>query len=442
MMEKFTMKLIEQDLAHIWHPCSQMKDYESFNPLIVESAAGSTINLADGKQVIDAVSSWWCKSLGHNHPYIKQALFEQAEKFEHVILANTTNETIVKLATRLCRLTSMLDKVFFTGDGSCAVEVALKMSIHAHQILGQTKKIKFMSLTNSYHGETCGALSVSDLGLYRAAYKPILMDVYFLQNIPYVTDRLDPLWADCSAQWLQIEQQLNQHSDELTAIIVEPILQAAGGMLIYSQDFLRRLRMWCGKHDVHLIADEIMTGLGRTGFALACQHSAIEPDFLCLGKGLTAGWLPMSAVLTSTDMFNIFYDDYATGKAFLHSHTHSGNALSAAVALASLEVLEMENIYAKVRDYEFYMKELMETVAQATGKLKNIRNIGAVVAADLDVNTVSQRVGYAVYQKAVKLGALLRPLGNTIYWAPPLNVDNQTLEKLCDITIKAIRQAC
>lgn len=437
-----TEELIERNLRHIWHPCSQMKDYIDFPPLAVHKAYGPYLELIDGRKIIDAFSSWWCKTLGHGHPELKNALTKQLDYFEHVILANTTNLVIVELSERLAALTANLNKVFYASDGSCAVEIAMKMSLHSRKITGENKRQYFMALSNSYHGETGLALSVSDLGLYGDPYRSVLPKNFFLQNIPYVKNKNDPLWNDCSAAWPNIEKQLEEHADKLTAVIVEPIVQGAGGMLIYSQDFLRRLRNWTHKNNIHLIADEIMSGLGRTGFPLACQHAEITPDFICLGKNLTGGFIPMSAVLTHDKIYELFYDDYEMGKSFLHSHTFSGNALAASVANTTLTILQRDNIYQQVQERENLYKQLMDEIADNTGKLINVRNIGAIVAADLITNNSKQRLGYKVYQQAVKLGALLRPLGNTIYWLPPLNIETEVLYQLQDITQKAIIAVC
>jgi len=423
-------------LQHLWHPCAQMKDFEQFPPLHVRSAKGSYVELEHGQRLIDATSSWWCKLLGHGHPQLKAALIAQAEKFEHVMLANTTHDSVLRLSERLAKLTEKLNKVMYASDGACAVEIAMKMSLHARQILGDAQRNQFIALSGSYHGETIAALSASDLGLYRKPYESMLMDVPFIQNIPYVYGTDDPLWSDCSAAWPTIEKQLEAHADRLTAILVEPIIQAANGMMIYSADFLNRLRLWTQANDVHLIADEIMTGLGRTGKMLACEHAGIEPDFLCLGKGLTGGWLPLSAVLTSDDIYDLFYDDYALGKSFLHSHTYSGNPLAAAVANACLDVIDADNILKKVNEDAPLMLQLMQEVADTTGQLKRIRSMGAMVAADLIVKDPSERRGFAVFKEAVKRGALLRSLGNTIYWTPPLNISRDTLHEL-----KAVTQA-
>ena len=432
-----TKTLVARDLKHIWHPCSQMKDYETFPPMIIHHASGSYIELSNGHRLIDAISSWWCKSLGHQHPRLIQALQKQLDHFEHVLLANTTHEIIVNLAEKLARLTKRLNKVCFASDGSCAVEMAMKMSVHARQIQGDAHRTRFIALKNSYHGETLGTMSVSNLNVYQNAYQSLLFDTLFLEPMPYVTGKTDPLWNDCTSHWLRMEKQLAPYVKEATAILVEPIVQGAGGMKIYSPDLLKKLRRWCDDNHIHLIADEIMTGIGRTGFPLACQHAEIEPDFLCLSKGLTSGCLPLSVTLTSQKIYELFYDDYEKGKSFLHSHTHSGNALAASVALECLNVMEEEKIYQQVHTMEPYLRTLMEEIAHDTGQLTNLRNIGAIVAADLTVPSMT-RMGYAVYQEAVKLGALLRPLGNTIYWLPPLNTDFSTLKRLQQITAEAI----
>ena len=434
-------RIIAQNLRHHWHPASQMKDYETLKPLPIKSAKGTYLKLTNGKEVIDAISSWWCKSLGHNHPRLKRALLKQVDQFEHVIGTNTCNQTLAKLSEKLGTMTKTLSRVFYAGDGSSAVEIAMKMSLHSRQITGESGRYKFMALQNGYHGETLLALSASDLQQYRQPYEKIAVPVLFIPNIPYVSSKEDPLWKDCSASWPAIETFLNHHATDLTAIIVEPIVQGAGGMLIYSQDFLRRLRGWTLRQGMHLIADEIMTGIGRTGLPLACGHSDIESDFICLSKGLTAGWLPFSAVLIQESIYQLFYNDYRAGKNFLHSHTYSGNALGAAVALEILHIMEEEGIYEKTILLETVLKELMERVAQDTEALKNIRHLGGIVAADLSIENAdpSRRYGFEIFSHALDLGAFLRPLGETVYWLPPLNIKISDLEKLSDITQKSIQ---
>lgn len=430
--------LADRGLRHIWYPCSQMKDYEFFRPAEVVGAHHAMIELVDGGKIIDAISSWWCKSLGHGHPRLKQAIIAQMEKFEHVILANTINETLVLLSEKLAALVSGLDKVFYAGDGSCAVEIAMKMSLHSRRIKGEHKRTRFVALENGYHGETLGALSVSDLGLYREPYTSMLMDVEFISPLPYVTGPEDSLWGNCGESWKRIECQLEKSVDTITAVMVEPIVQGAGGMRIYSQDFLSRLRDFTRAHGIHLIADEIMTGLGRTGKMLACEHAGVLPDFVCLSKGLTSGWLPFSAVLTRREIYDYFYDDYQTGKSFLHSHTYSGNALAASVALEVLNILSEERICARVEAMAPLLKRNMQEVAECTGRLVNVRGLGAVAAADLVCNDTGRRYGFEIFQRAMRLGVLLRPLGNTLYWMPPLNCDEETLMALKEKTKEAI----
>ncbi|WP_408608952.1 adenosylmethionine--8-amino-7-oxononanoate transaminase [Aquicella siphonis] len=431
--------MLDRDMRHIWHPCSQMKDYEILKPLEVAGAHQAWIELACGRRVIDAISSWWCKSLGHGHPRLRRALARQAEKFEHVIFANTTNETLVSLSEKLTALAPGLNKVFYAGDGSSAIEVALKMSLHSRRITGEAKRTRFVALENGYHGETLGALSVSDVGLYRAPYAAMLFEADFISPLPYVSGSADPLWENCEDGWQRIERGLEALADTVTAVIVEPIVQGAGGMKIYSRDFLARLRAFTGRHGIHLIADEIMTGLGRTGKMLACEHAGIAPDFICLSKGLTSGWLPMSAVLTREGIYDLFYDDFQAGKSFLHSHTFSGNALAASVALEVLDVMAEEGICARAEEMGAVLRVNMQEVAEQTGCLRNVRGLGAIAAADLICANPDRRYGFEVYQHALKLGVLLRPLGNTIYWLPPLNIDAETLTSLKEKTIEAIQ---
>ncbi len=437
MTSKIGDDIVQTELTHIWHPCSQMKDFETAALLKVVGANGSYIHLNDGRKLIDGISSWWCKSLGHQHPRLRAALIRQAEKFEQVIFANTTNDAIVELSRELASLCPELNKVMYASDGSSVVEMAMKMSIHARSITN-SRRHQFISLENSYHGETVGALSASDLGLYRSAYASMLLPVKMLRGLPYVSGSDDPRWQNCEAQWHDIEQQLLPHAETATAILVEPVVQGAGGMMIYSPDLLRRLRAFATKHDIHLIVDEIMTGFGRTGKMLAIEHAGILPDFLCLGKGLTGGWLPMSAMLTRQSMYDLFYADYKEGKSFLHSHTFSGNPLAASIANEVIKVMREESICMHAEMLGKKMRVEMNSLALRTGKLTNVRSIGAIVAADL-ICDPSERYGFAVCQRAIREGVLLRPLGNTIYWLPPLNMSECDMMFMLQGTERALR---
>lgn len=471
--------LIDRDLAVLWHPCAQMRDYRDFPPLHVVSAQGCRIRLADGRELLDAISSWWCKSLGHGHRRLRQALIDQAHAFEHVILANTTNEPIVRLSERLLARANAapqagpgeersasggdegpdrsphFTKVFYADNGSTAVEIAIKMAMQAQSQLGRPQRVRLAALANGYHGETAAALSVSDCDLYRQHYGPLLIDVPKLGPVPYRTGPDDPRWMDASDEWTQIEPQLDALADSLAAIIYEPILQGAGNMRLYSPDLLPRLRAWADAHGVFLIADEIAAGCHRLGPFLAShlveprkntRSSAGLPDFACLSKGLTGGFLPLSAVLTTQAIYDAFDADYCDLKAFLHSNTYTGNALAVAVANAALDAYDEENVPAHVAQVGPRLREGLAELAKTRPQLQNIRGCGMMAAADLRQPKqagpeersdegpdhassgppfpFADRIGYRVYRAAVAhptRPALLRNVGDTLYLFPPLN---------------------
>lgn len=427
--------LISRDLKHIWHPCSQMKDFEQSPPFIVHEAKGSYLYTNHGP-LLDACSSWWCKSLGHQPESVLQAIEKQLRCFEHVISANTTHPVIVELAEELAKITG-LEHAFFASDGSCAVEIAMKLAIHANQLKGNPQKKHFIALENAYHGETLATLAVSDLGIYKAAYDNLGPDCTFIHSLPYVSSQDDPLWHDCGAIWPMIEKQLESKAEQCCAIIVEPLIQGAGGMKIYSADFLRRLAKWAKQQDIYLIADEIMTGFGRCGDWLASIRADIQPDIVCLSKGLTAGTVPFSCAMISDDIYQLFYNDYETGKSFLHSHTFSGYAVGAAAAMATMKYMQQEHIIARTRQLEQWMAEAFSYVVDKSQSLTNLRSLGGVIAADLCLDDIP-RSGFKIYNAALKKGGFLRPLGNTIYWLPPLNIEQEEIGKLAEITLQSI----
>ncbi|WP_133130043.1 adenosylmethionine--8-amino-7-oxononanoate transaminase [Legionella yabuuchiae] len=429
--------LIPRDLKHIWHPCSQMKDFEQAPPLIVHQAKGSYL-YTDKGMLIDAISSWWCKSLGHGHPEIIAAIKSQLSSFEHVISANTTHEKIAELGERIADITQN-QHVFFASDGSSAVEIAMKLALHAKQLQGSTANY-FVSLKNSYHGETFATLSVSDVGIYKKPYNSISVPCHFLQDIPYVSGKDDAHWQSCESHWQATQTVLDSIKDKTCAIIVEPLIQGAGGMLCYSAAYLKKLGQYCKENDIFLIADEIMTGLGRTGKWLACEHAEVTADLICLSKGLTSGTLPLSCVSVDHSIYELFYNDYDTGRSFLHSHTYSGNAVAVSAALATLKIMQRENTTLKAENLGQVMEKNLHDIASLTGRLKNIRRLGAIVAGDL-INPEQKRVGFELYKRGIENGALLRPLGNTLYWLPPLNCDEKTIGNLAEITLKSIKEA-
>lgn len=459
----------ERDLAVFWHPCSQMRDYGDFPPLEVESAQGCRLTLRDGRQVLDAVSSWWCKSLGHGHPGVRRRIQQQLDRFEHVIAANTTNEPLVTLCERLLRLANgepdtawgpdapagraeagHFGKVFLADNGSTAVEIALKMALQAHAQRGQPQRIQFAALEGGYHGETVGALSVGDLGLYSDPYRPLMFPVTKLGPLPLRTGPDDPRWLDAAEEWPAIEAALAPLGDTLAAIIYEPVLQAAGGMRLYSPELLGRLRGWADAHGVYLIADEIAAGMGRLGAMLASHLApgqgvlpSVLPDFALLSKGLTAGYLPLSAVLTTDTIYDLFDADWSQRRAFLHSNTYTGNALGVAAALGALDAYATEQVLAHVSCEGAHLRAALAQAARARRSLVNVRGCGMVAAVDLRAADgqplePAQRTGYRVYREAVRRGALLRPIGDAMYLFPPLNTAAADIDQMIAILTDSV----
>ncbi|MBN1865409.1 MAG: adenosylmethionine--8-amino-7-oxononanoate transaminase [Victivallales bacterium] len=423
-----------------------MKDYEGFPPLHVVRAEDSFLYTSDSRRIIDAISSWWCKSLGHGNLRVSQAVKAQLRKFEHVIMANTCNDVLVELSERLCAIVPELSKVFYADNGSTAVEIAMKMSLQYHRQCGSPERTRFASLENGYHGETVLALAAGDCSLYSSPFKSLMPEVRKIVGLPYVSGPNDEGWEDMGDDgWENIRSSLDEHAGSLAAVLFEPVLQGAGGMRIYSPDFLGRLSSWASANGVHLIADEILTGFGRTGRMLACMHAGITPDFVCLSKGLTAGWGPMSAVLTSDIVYDCFYSDYNDGRAFMHSNTYCGHALSAAAALEALKIYEDERIVESVSERGDELVGRMRRIAENTsGALTNVRGLGFVAAADITNPDTGKpfpaemRKGFECYKNAVALGALLRPIGDTIYFLPPLNTPENILDKIAEITQDAV----
>jgi adenosylmethionine-8-amino-7-oxononanoate aminotransferase len=412
-----------------------MKDFEQCPPFEVLSAQGAYLYTPEGK-VIDAIASWWCKPLGHRHPAIIAAIQQQLNQFEHVIGAHATYKNLVLLTEKLAALTG-LPYSLFASDGSCAVEMAMKLTIHARNIQGQPQKTKFLSLKNGYHGETLGALSVSDLGVFKLPYQSHCFPCHHIE-IPYTTGLSDPLSQDASVAWAQALPKLEAIKDSLNALVFEPVIQGSHGMRTTSVDFLNRLMHWAKNNDIYCIADEIMTGLCRTGRWFATEHTTGTPDLICLSKGLTAGALPLSITLASQQLFDLFYDDHSKGRHFIHSHTHSTNALAVSAALATLQTLESESINEQACTLQVQLRQAFEWLNAQTGVLTHIRGIGGIIAADL-APTSNPRVGLALHKEALKRGALLRPIGQTLYWFPPLNLTQSTLESLTQITYESLK---
>ncbi len=437
--------LSERDLACVWHPCTQMKDHESLPLIEVASGDGVWLRDTQGKQYLDIISSWWVNLFGHANPYIAQALNAQAQKLEHVIFAGHTHEPAVTLAERLLKLAPPgFGKVFFADNGSAAVEVALKMSFHYWRNRGQQRQ-RFINLSNAYHGETLGALSVGDVPLYKETYEPLLLDSICVSGPDnYLREDGESPQEHARRKLLDMRQALEQHAQDVCAVIIEPLVQCAGNMRMHDPEYLRGLRALCDEFDVHLIADEIAVGFGRTGTLFACEQADIRPDFLCLSKGLTGGWLPLSVVLTDDSVYAAFYDEYETLKAFLHSHSYTGNPLACSVANATLDLFEQQDTVQANRKLAARMASAAATLADHP-HVGDIRQTGMILAIEMVAQRSSrtpydwrERRGLRVYQHALQRGALLRPLGNVIYWMPPYVITEEQIDWIAEVTREGI----
>lgn len=443
------MNLVEKDLKYIWHPCSQMKDYETFKPIVIEKGKGINLYDIEGNQYIDAISSWWCNLFGHANERINNAINNQVNDLEHVIFANFTHTPAIELCERIIKISpDRLSKVFFTDNGSASVECALKMSFQYHAQVGNTSKTKFVAITDAYHGETIGALSVGDLDLYSKVYKPIMLDTARVEGPDCYRCKFNKKRETCNAEcFVYMKEYINKNHEEVASIIIEPMVQGAAGMKIYSPIYLKKLRLLCDKFDIHLIADEIAVGFGRTGKMFACEHADISPDFMCLSKGLTAGYVPMALVLTTDKIYNAFYDDYNTYKAFMHSHTYSGNPIGCSIANEVLNIFEDENILV---ENEKKAKKFNEKIIENLNEHKNIgeiRSIGLINAIELVKDKANKemfdsdlRIGYQIYKIALKKGVLLRPLGNILYFNPPYVITEEDMDKMVNVCKECINK--
>lgn len=441
--------LAKRDLCHVWHPCTQMSDH-AFLPLIpIRRGTGVWLEDYDGKRYIDAISSWWVNLFGHAQPHIASAIAQQTEKLEHVLLAGFTHAPIVELSERLLQLAPPgLSRCFYADNGSAAVEIALKMSFQYWQNLGKKKKQGFINLSNSYHGETLGALAAGDVGLYKDIFKPLLFKCRTAPSPDCYTRESGASWEEHSRQmFTQMEKLLEKYAEETCAVIVEPLIQCAGHMRMYHPTYLSLLRAACDKYNVHLIADEIAVGFGRTGTLFACEQASITPDFLCLGKGLTGGFLPLSTCLTTEKIYDAFYDDYTSLKGFLHSHSYTGNPLASAAALATLDIFRDEDV---IGNNKMLAKHMQNTCARFNEHLHvaEVRQTGMVLAIEMakDKKTRApypwqERRGLTVYRHGLERGALLRPLANVVYFMPPYVIQPGEIDLLAEIAWEGIELA-
>ena len=428
--------LLNRSLQSVWHPCTQMKQHEQFPLIPIRNGDGVWLYDADGKRYLDAVSSWWVNLFGHNNPRIKDAIKQQLDTLEHVMLAGFTHEPVIALSEKLSRLTG-LGHAFYASDGASATEIALKMSFHYWRNSGKGGKTRFISLQHSYHGETLGALGVTDVAIFKDTYAPLLMQS---AQMPSPDFRLAEVGESAEAFALRcaekFEQYVGDHHHEIAAFIVEPLVQCAAGMGMYHPVYLTKVREICTKYTVHLIADEIAVGFGRTGTMFACEQGAVQPDFICLSKGITGGYLPLSAVLTTNTIYQAFYDD-STAKGFLHSHSYTGNPLACSAALATLAIFETDQIIQKNHEKSALIRAKMQVLTDLP--IRNLRHQGMIFA--FDVMTQNALFARQCYQAATKQGLLLRPIGSTVYWMPPYTITEAEIDFMVEATLTAVKSS-
>ncbi|MDE2294864.1 MAG: adenosylmethionine--8-amino-7-oxononanoate transaminase [Gammaproteobacteria bacterium] len=441
--------LVPRDLRVVWHPCTQMKDHESLPPIAIRRGDGVWLEDFDGNRYLDAVSSWWVNLFGHANPRIAAAVAQQAQTLEHVIFAGLTHEPAIRVAERLVSIAPRgLARCFFADNGSAAVEVALKMSFHYWHNRGKARKTRFVALANGYHGETLGALAVGDVDLYKSLYRPMLMDVIMAPSPDCYDREPGESWEDHSLRRFEaMERILERHADEIAAVIVEPLVQCAGGMRMYHPAYLARLRAACDRTGVHLIADEIAVGFGRTGTMFACEQAGITPDFLCLSKGLTGGFLPMSVVMTRDEVYDAFYDEYTSLRAFLHSHSYTGNPLACAAALATLDLFAEQDPVTSNRVKAARLGSRAREL-ESHPHVAEVRQCGMIVAIEMVKSKATrepypwqERRGRRVYRHALSRGVLLRPLGNVIYFMPPYVIDEAGIDLITSVAAEGIELA-
>jgi adenosylmethionine-8-amino-7-oxononanoate aminotransferase len=413
-----------------------MKSHERLPLVPVARGSGCWLYDAEGRRYLDAISSWWVNLFGHCHPRINAALADQLGKLEHVLLAGFTHEPVVELSERLARAAGgALGHCFYASDGASAVEIALKMSFHYWRNRGIPGKTRYVSLAGGYHGETLGALAVTDVRLFKVVYAPILMKSTPVASPDWRLAEKGESARDyavrCAAE---LERHLERHHAETAAFIVEPLVQGAGGMAMYDAEYLRRARAVCDRYGVHLIADEIMTGFGRTGSFFACEQAGIAPDFLCLSKGLTGGYLPLSVVLTRDDIYQAFYDD-DLARGFLHSHSYTGNPLACRAALATLDLFDTEGVIESNRSRSARLTAAARPIAQHP-RVRNFRNTGMIWA--FEVETADPSFARRFFVGALERELLLRPLGNTVYFMPPYVIEDGEIELLAARTAALI----
>ena len=426
--ENLNSRWMERSRAAVWHPCTQMQHHERLPLVPIARGEGAWLVDFEGKRYLDAVSSWWTNLFGHGHPRLKNAIATQLDALDHVMLAGFTHAPAVELAEALAAVAPPgLGHVMYASDGASATEIALKMSVHYWRLAGSSRKVKFVSVAGAYHGETIGALAVTDVPLFRAAYSEMLKQHLSVPN---------PAVVGTDSAIASLAAMLGERAHDIAAFIVEPLVQGANAMAMHDARYLRESYALCKQHNVHFIADEIMTGFGRTGTLFACEQAQITPDMLCLSKGITGGTLPLSAVMTTDDMFDAFYSEDVT-RGFLHSHSYTGNPLACAAAREVLRVFVDENVIARNAERAKMFNAFAVDIANEA-RVKTHRHCGMIWA--FDIETQKKDFARAAFAHAMERGVLLRPIGNTVYWMPPYCLNDDEVAQLARVTLSVVRE--
>ena len=424
--------MVSRSLRHVWHPCTQMQHHEQFPLVALSSGKGAWLFDQDGRRYLDAISSWWTNLFGHTNPRINSALQDQMAKLEHAMLAGFTHEPVVELSERLSALTKKtLGHCFYASDGASAVEIALKMSFHAWRNAGLLNKQEFVCLEGSYHGETLGALSVTDVALFRDAYAPLLHNVHIVASPDTRKAQNGETAEDVAVSAANaLEKLFEERAGRIAALIVEPLIQCATGFAMHDPLYLRKIRALCDRFQVHLIADEIAVGCGRTGTFFACEQAGIWPDFLTLSKGISGGYLPLSLVMTTDAIYQLFYSEEIT-RGFLHSHSYTGNPLACRAALAALDIFRDDDVLNTNRKHAQTLSAKLAFLA-GHEQIRHFRQCGMVWAFDVSLAQPQQFAAFPgqFFTAALENELLLRPIGNTVYLMPPYILNEEEMEFL------------
>ena len=413
------------DHDHLWHPFTQQQGWTDEAPLVIERGEGSYVIDTEGRRYLDGNASLWCNVHGHRHPTIDAAIRDQVERISHSTMLGLSHPGAAELAARLIEIAPPgFSRVFYSDSGSTAAEIALKMAFQYQHQRGETGRRTFVRLREAYHGDTIGSVSVGGIDLFHATYRPLLFETFAAEP----GDAAD------------MERVLSAHAEEVAAVIVEPLVQGAAGMIVHPPGYLRAVRELCDRFGVLLIVDEVATGFGRTGTMFACEHEDVAPDLMCLAKGITGGYLPLAATLTTEAIYDGFLGAPAEQRTFFHGHTYTGNALACAAALANLDVFEQERTLENLQPKIELLEELLSGIA-ALDEVTEIRQRGFMVAIDLGDHDAELRIGHRVTNEARERGAIIRPLGNTVVIVPPLSISAEELRELMAICSDSIRAA-